>query len=80
MNIREFIRLSENIPESAVDVAIDEYVKGLHSRRNRIMLKEKLFENMTYEKIAEKHDMSVRQVKNIISDSAQQIVNHLGIE
>ena len=80
MRICEFIRISENIPESTVDKAIDEYVKGLHSQRNRIMLKEKLFENMTYEKIAEKHDMSVRQVKNIISDSAQQIVNHLGIE
>lgn len=79
MNLKEFNKKCFDIPNSVVDKAIDEYVKGFRAERNKVMLKEKLLSGMTYEEIAELHDMSVRQVKNIISNTAQMIVPHLGV-
>ena len=78
MKIKDFNKVCFNIPNSEVEKAIDEYVKGFKADRNKVMLKEKLLSGMTYEEIAELHDMSVRQVKNIISNTAQMIVPHLG--
>ena len=78
MKIKDFNKVCFNIPNSEVEKAIDEYVKGFKADRNKVMLKEKLLSGMTYEEIAELHDMSVRQVKYIISNTAQMIVPHLG--
>lgn len=81
MNLKDFNKIYfNNVPNSVADKAIDEYVKGFRADRNKKMLKDKLFLGMTYEEIAEKYDMSVRQVKTIISNSAQMIVTHLGVE
>lgn len=78
MRLKDFNKTCFDIPNSKVENAIDEYVKGFKADRNKVMLKEKLLSGMTYEEIAEVHDMSVRQVKNIISNTAQMIVPHLG--
>ena len=41
------------------------------------MLKDRLIDGMTYEQIAEKHDMSVRQTKNIIYKATEKILKYL---
>lgn len=46
--------------------AIAEYI---HSSRDRIILEKRLIDGLTYERIAEDMDMSVRQIKNIIYKS-----------
>ena len=48
---------------SQISSVIDEHI---HHALHRQMLKDRLIDGMTYEQIAEKHDMSVRQTKNII--------------
>lgn len=38
----------------------------IHSERDRLILRDRLIHGMTLEKLSEKHDLSVRQIKNII--------------
>jgi hypothetical protein len=38
----------------------------IHSDRDRLILRDRLIHGMTLEKLSEKHDLSVRQIKNII--------------
>lgn len=47
---------------SKMAIVIDEYV---HSERDRAMLKRRYLDGLTYERIAEEFDMSVRQTQNI---------------
>lgn len=49
---------------------IDEYI---HNERNREILKRKLTDGITYEKLAEEFDMSVGQVKNIVYKSKDKL-------
>ena len=50
--------------------AIDEWIVGTKSaHRDREILKDRLIEGMCFEPLAEKHDMSVAQVKRIVYKS-----------
>lgn len=55
MNINELSR-------TEIHYLIDEYI---HNERNRIILKRKLTDGITYERLAEEMDMSVSQIKNV---------------
>ena len=59
---------------SKISSLIDEHI---HHALHRKMLKDRLIDGMTYEQIAEKHDMSVRQTKNIIYKSTDKILKYL---
>ena len=48
---------------SQISSLIDEHI---HHALHRQMLKDRLIDGMTYEQIAEKHDITARQNKNII--------------
>ena len=41
-------------------------VDRIHNVRNRLILYDRLVHGLTFEQLAEKHDLSVRQVKNIV--------------
>lgn len=58
---------------SAISAVIDEHI---HSERDRILLKRRLIDGLTYEKLAEELDMSVRQVKNIIAKQQDKVLRH----
>lgn len=45
---------------------IDNYVRGRNGERNRAILKRRIIDGITLEKLAEEFDMSVSQVKEII--------------
>ena len=53
---------------------IDELI---HSERNRDLLKRRLIDGLTYERLAEEFDMSVRQVKNIIYKEQEKVLKYL---
>lgn len=53
---------------------IDELI---HSERNRDLLKRRLIDGITYEKLAEEFDMSVRQVKNVIYKEQEKVLKRL---
>lgn len=63
-----------DIANSEIDYLIDQWIR---SERDRAILKDRLINGMTFERIAEKHDMSVRQTKNIVYKATERLVTHL---
>lgn len=65
------------IPEytnSQISYLIDEYI---HSERDRKILKRRLIDGLTYEKLAEEFDLSVRQTKKIIYKCEETLFYHI---
>lgn len=59
---------------SQIENIIDEYI---HSDRDRGILKSRFIDGLTYEKIAEKYDLSVRQTKRLIYNKQDLVFEHL---
>lgn len=55
-----------NIPRSEVEKIIDEWI---FNERNRNLLKRRLLDGVTYERLAEEFDLSTQQVKSIVYKS-----------
>ena len=64
----------DNITNSEIDNLISEYI---HSERDRKILHLRLIDGFTYEKIADKEDMSVRQIKNIVYRAEAKLFKHI---
>lgn len=65
------------IPEytnSQISHLIDEYI---HSERDRNILKRRLIDGLTYEKLAEEFDLSVRNIKKIVYKCEDTLFSHL---
>ena len=54
--------------------AIGEY---LHSDRDRSILARRLIDGVTYERLAEEFDLSVRQIKNIVYRNEEILFRNL---
>ena len=63
-----------DIANSEIDYLIDQWIR---SERDRAILKDRLINGLTFERLAEKHDMSVRQTKNIVYKSMEKLVSRL---
>lgn len=59
---------------SQIAEIIDEYI---HSERDRKLLKRRLIDGITYERIAEEFELSVRQVKTIVYRAEKTIFDHV---
>jgi DNA-directed RNA polymerase specialized sigma24 family protein len=59
---------------SKMQALIDEWI---HSERDRAVLKKRLIDGYTFERISELFDLSVRQTKNIIYGAEQVLFRHL---
>lgn len=62
---------------SELDAHIDEWIIGSHAERNRRILKRRLLDGLTYERLAEEFDLSVRQVKNIVYKCEERLFTHI---
>lgn len=60
--------------------AIDTFIIGFKAYRNREILKDHYILGMTFEEVAEKYDMSDRQIKKICYDYEPTIIEHLRVE
>lgn len=60
---------------SEVKYLIDEWI---YNERDRNILKRRLLDGITYEKLADEFDMSVRQIKNIVYKGENQIFAKVG--
>lgn len=49
----------------------------IYHKRNREIMKCKIIDGLTYEKVAEEFDMSVRQVKDIVYRCQEIIFKHM---
>lgn len=64
----------EDYPNSLIEHTIDEWI---HSERDRKILKRRLIDGICYEPLADEMDMSVRQIKNIVSKAEAKLFKHL---
>ena len=56
---------------------IDEWIVGRNAERNRKMLKRRLLDGITYERLAEEFDMSTQNVCNIVYKCKEKVFKHL---
>lgn len=66
-----------NLPRSAIEHLIDEWIIGKNSERDRAILKRRLLDGVCYEPLAEEFDLSVRQIKNIVYRSETRLFKHI---
>lgn len=64
----------DDISNSQIEHAIDEWI---HSERDRKILKRRLIDGICYEPLADEMDMSVRQIKYIVSKAEVKLFKHL---
>lgn len=62
------------LPRSEYEKLIDEWI---FHERNRAILKRRLLDGITFERLAEEFDMSVRQIKQIVYTSETQLFKHI---
>lgn len=63
-----------NITNSHIKAVIDEYI---HNEKYRSILIDRFCNGYTYERIAEKHDMSTVQIKRIVYKNEMTLFIHL---
>lgn len=66
-----------DLPRSAIEHLIDEWIIGRNAERDRAILKRRLLDGICYEPLAEEFDLSVRQVKNIVYKSEMRLFKHI---
>ena len=49
----------------------------IHNERDRRILERRLIDGLTFERLAEEFDMSVRQTKSIVYKAQEQLFKHL---
>lgn len=59
---------------SQISELIDEWI---HSERDRNIMKRRLIDGITHERLAEEYDMSVRQIKRIIYRNMDVLSKHI---
>jgi hypothetical protein len=67
----------DNFSKSEIDKLIDEWIIGKNAERDRAIIRRRLFDGITFEKLAEEFDLSVRQTKNIVYKNERKIFSHL---
>lgn len=65
------------LTNSEIERRITEYI---HSQRDRKIMRMKLIDGLTYERIAEIMEMSSRQIKNIVKSCSMKIAPEKRVE
>ena len=63
-----------NLSRAELQYYIDQWI---FNERNRLILADRLFNGTTYERLAEKYDLSTQQVKNIVYKAMDRLEKHL---
>ena len=63
-----------NLPRSELQYLIDQWI---FNEQHRLILADRLFNGTTYERLAEKYDLSTQQVKNIVYKAMDRLEKHL---
>lgn len=61
-------------PLSEISAIIDEWI---FSDRDRSILKARLLDGLTYDALADRYDMSVRQIKRIVYKGEERVFIHI---
>ena len=63
-----------NLPRSELQHIIDQWI---FNERHRLILSDRLFNGTTYERLAEKYDLSTVQVKSIVYKAMDRLEKHM---
>ena len=66
----------QKLSRSEIENLIDEWIVGRNAERDRKILKRRLLDGITFERLAEEFDLSVRQVKNIVYRREDELFCH----
>lgn len=67
-------RVGDNISRSELSGLIDEWI---FKERDRSILKRRLLDGITYDRLAEEFELSVRQIKNIVYRSENKLISRM---
>ena len=62
---------------SDIEHLMHEWMIGPTAERDRAILSRRLFDGITYERLAEEFDLSVRHTKKIVYDAENKIFRHI---
>ena len=63
-----------NLSRDELQRVIDQWI---FNERDRVILKDRLINGMTFERLAEKYGMSVRQIQNIVYKAMDRLVSKI---
>ena len=55
-----------DLSRTEIEFAIDEWIIGKNAERDRKVIRRRLIDGITFERLAEEHELSVSQVKRIV--------------
>lgn len=67
---------SMDLSRSDIEGLMREWLIGRNAERDRAILARRLFDGITFERLAEEFDLSVRQTKQIVYDAENRIFRH----
>ena len=64
----------DGLSRTEIEYLIDEWIVGMNNaERNRLIMKRKIIDGLTFEKIAEEFELSDVQVKNIVYQCKEKL-------
>lgn len=68
--------IPDNLSRSQIELLIDEWIIGKNAERDRLIIRRRLFDGITFESLADEFDLSVSQTKNIVYKCERKIFSH----
>lgn len=65
------------LSRSEIEALMHEWILGRNAERDRAILRRRLFDGITYERLAEEFDLSVRCTKQIVYKGQEKIFRHV---
>ena len=65
------------LSRTEIEHLVDEWIVGRNAERNRLILKDRLINGLTFEKLAEKYDLSTQSAKAIVYKCQDKLFRHL---
>lgn len=65
------------ISRSQIEELLYEWIIGRNAERDRAILRRRLFDGVTFERLAEEFDLSVRCVKQVVYKGQEKIFRHI---
>lgn len=62
---------------SEIESVIDEWIVGRNAERDRHILKRRLIDGLTYEKLSDETGLSVRHLKTIVYKAEEKLIKHI---
>lgn len=66
-----------DLSRSELDFLIAEWIIGKNAERDRAILRRRLFDGITFERLTEEFDLSPRQTREIVHKAEQRIYKHI---